>query len=224
MNLDEALAAVLTEEPRPTDPRAFASEAGNCGRAVWYRAHGVPVTDPVALSTLVAFEVGKTLHAAVAKAYQKHYGGQCQVEVPWELDNLAGRADIVISTDDGTPWHVVEVKSISPFEVKYLKEPKREHLKQLALYARALRVSTGDVVYINKVPRSGESPFLVFANVLTAMSRWDADEEAGRLGKAATEEAIPARYNGDEVLDPRYDHNWQCRFCKWRLRCLSEAD
>jgi hypothetical protein len=224
--LQDALYAQLAEREHPSgadDPRAHASEAGACARRIWYRIRRVPQSNPYAITTLIAFQIGLDLHRQVQAALARAYSNVV-TEAYWEQGMVSGHADAVYV--DGVGIRVLaEIKTASPFAWSYMKAPKREHVLQAGVNAEGLRADMVHIIYLNIAAKAGDDPMREFSlgnNVYgteAAMELW----RLGTIAHAASKGTrVPREYEGKEI-DPR-DAQYPCTYCPWLDHCQSEGD
>jgi hypothetical protein len=196
-------------EARPAPPVggvgfARASSAGGCSRAVWYRAHGEPVTDPSGLAGLLSMQIGTDLHRHLQRALQRLYP-DARLEVAWARDNVSGHADALYTNDNGE-------LTIAEF---YATQIKPEHLLQASIYALALDAEQIHVVYVNTYATGGDNPIREFKR---SPNFADAAGELARLSQiAASTELVDAIYDG-AAISPEYG-TYPCTYCNWRSAC-----
>mgnify|MGYP001558893255 CR=1 FL=1 len=126
-----------------------------CERRDWLDFHGAKPTDIG--SNYDVFGMGDDIEARVTVKYASQLLRTQEyiiVKDPRLRMNISGKADLLI--EENGEMMVVEVKSIkdfgedSGFDVWKKWLPKKEHLAQLTLYLRALRLKRGFLVYFNK--------------------------------------------------------------------------
>jgi CRISPR/Cas system-associated exonuclease Cas4 (RecB family) len=99
----------------------------------------------------ITFEIGHTVHKIVQTALHGFYGDDFIDEAPVNLPEalvLGGAADGLVDTKT---WRaLLEIKTISASQFKDLRSPKKEHVLQASIYARALDSPFISFLYVSK--------------------------------------------------------------------------
>jgi len=238
-------------EPKPTacDTMLRMSSTGSCLRQRAFEAQKVAETNPIDHKTLIAFDIGNTVHEGIQAACQKAFSGQ--YELPLDLTqstgvSLSGSCDGLIFLEDGTQ-RLLEIKTTSSYGFKLARDgyPKMGHIAQAALYALAAEVDELWIVYVAKqdswrdkisvgetlewvigmdeeIPEWGITPRQIAELELGWFRSVQEDMALGNL---------PAPYipsdNGElEFQDSPSPYGvaskggaWQCRYCRFNQLC-----
>jgi hypothetical protein len=228
-SLDEALGANLqsVHPSGPDDPNAHASEAGMCGRAIYYRIVGQPVTDTDPTSGLLRMAVGSALHPKIAASVAARYARVLlRYEAPWREGDVSGHADLHYLDAEGREV-VCEIKTMDTFAFAHiLKEgPKQEHILQANLNAVGLGARLIHLVYVNTNAKRGDSPTREFVLPVNEVA---AEREMVRLGTVKDEADLhlpsPRITGGGLALDPGAKAlPWQCQYCHFLQQCRKDG-
>lgn len=148
--------------PSSSGMRAFASEAGNCDRQLFYRLqrYGTldPDSEPDDVTSTIAFHIGNNIHDQWQAMMGRLYPGNFTGEVKWQYPLapataiVSGRCDGLYTDESGNKI-ALEIKTISSWGYKKAvskNSPKPEHVLQAALSQYALAADMIQVVYICK--------------------------------------------------------------------------
>lgn len=230
IDLSTSLFEHLSRQPAPSvaDGCARASQAGGCARAIWYKVHQEPESNPTPLTGYLSMRIGSHLGRDLAEAMTVAHPGAV-AEAYWELPGLSGHTDLLYRSDAGYSV-VVKFKTVNPFAWRYLSEPKREHVLQLQLNAYGLAYN-GQIpddgnepelrlIYLCIAAKQGDDPFLEFNPVfdpLLARAEWE------RLKEIAAAGVLPPPITDDVELDPLASKpDWHCQYCGHWDRCSKQ--
>ena len=239
----------LEDGPKPTAAGTLmrCSDAGSCIRKRGFAAIEAPETEEIGPETLLAFEIGNSIHEVLQEAFLNDPGLEVEVETPIDLSHLgvslSGHTDGIITMPNGTKI-ILEIKTMSGFGAKmhFRGEPKREHVAQAGLYALGVEADGILLVYVSKESdfRSGIRPGQI------AQWYYGLDDEVffGESVRSITEDElsdcadiesivkngmIPAPLvpndTGAKVLvedPPDYGGKgspWNCRYCLYNSLC-----
>ena len=188
--------------------RFYVSESGKCPRAIFFRFKRAPKKELEA-ERLRVFEFGNHIQQIVLRPlFSKGIVRTTEVPIPPQ-EIISGRADIVISDEQGQPL-LVEVKSISGKKVdfKKMEKPMPEHYEQLQLYLHYFKIPKGIILYVNKdTLELKEFIFDYDKNLVNLlMARFE------ELKSKIESNIVPSR-----LAD--YPFNWQCKSCEYREIC-----
>jgi len=237
-------------KPTAADTLNRCSATGSCLRQRAFGALEIPETHTIESGTLLAFDVGNTIHESLQEAVMWAYPDS-EIETPIDLSqlgpSLSGSCDGLIRRS-GEPWAILEIKTVSGYGAKIAREsgvPKREHVAQAALYALGTDVPNVLIVYVAKEGdfRSGTKPGDMFEWLIgmddeavdgwsprmlaqQELDRFHTVEEAIEDGKLP--DALAPEDDGELVLidapgpygKPAKGKYWGCRYCRWRDLCV----
>jgi len=232
------------EGPKPTACGTLlrVSDTGSCLRQRALSALGVEESEEIDAGTLLAFQIGNSIHDALQQALLWKVD-DAQVEIPIDLRSegvsLSGHCDGLF---DDT---ILEIKTVGAYAAKlaWKKGPKPEHVAQAALYAAGTGATHVLLVYVAKEKdwRAGISP--------GDMREWlfHVDDDAGegysprdlgeiemdrfkRVERSVDIGLVPARLipndDNDLVVESRpglygekSSGSWQCRYCRHNTTC-----
>ncbi|MGA0270766.1 MAG: hypothetical protein ACO3ME_10755 [Ilumatobacteraceae bacterium] len=134
------------------------SDAGSCIRKRGFAAVGAVESNEIAPTSLLAFEIGNSIHDTLQEAFAGTEGFQFAAEVPIDLSplgvSLSGHCDGIITMPNSRKI-IVEIKTMAGFGFKLAASgtsggPKREHVAQAGLYALGMDASAILLVYVSK--------------------------------------------------------------------------
>jgi hypothetical protein len=237
--------------PKPTaaDTLFRCSDAGSCLRKRAFSALKMEETEAIGASTLLAFEIGNSIHDSIQEAFMADFGFECEVETAIDLTphgvSLSGHTDGIITMPDGTKI-ILEIKTMSGFAAKlhFNGDPKREHVAQAGMYALGVNADAILLVYVAKEGdfRAGIKPGMVqqwyfemdqealpyetVREIATAeLDRFKMVEDA--LYAKVFPAALVPNDAGDLVLvddPPDYGSKgkpWNCAYCQHNSLCRS---
>ena len=145
------------EGPKPTatGTRFRCSDAGSCLRKRGMAAIGAAESNAIAPQSLLAFEIGNSIHETLQEAFAAAEGFTFEAEVPIDLSefgpSLSGHTDGIITGPDGSKT-ILEIKTMAGFGFKLAKSggPKREHVAQAGMYALGVEADRILLVYVAK--------------------------------------------------------------------------
>ncbi|MBI2042304.1 MAG: PD-(D/E)XK nuclease family protein [Candidatus Nealsonbacteria bacterium] len=197
----------LEREKHKEQQRFYVTDAGKCGRAVFFKFKNAPRKEMEA-HILRLFDHGDQIHQLIMKpllSMREIHVVASEVNIPPQ-ELISGRSDAIVS--DGRDLYVLDIKSMNSMIFDKLCEPKEENVDQLQLYLHYFKVPKGILLYVNK-------------NTL-ALKEFTVERDEGRalylinsleeIKKRIDSSTIPSRL-GD------YPGNWQCRYCQFRTIC-----
>jgi hypothetical protein len=136
------------------------SMAGQCTRAIAYYVAGVPESDPPDEADVWRMQLGTEVHELLQAAMVDAFpGAQIELRVGLEELSTSGHIDVVVRTpiDGGTRTTSIEVKTVNGFGFKMAatnfngppEGPRRQHLAQAALQARAIDADEMIIAYVS---------------------------------------------------------------------------
>lgn len=250
--------AVRDEEgPKPTahGTAMRVSDAGACLRQRALTALGIPELSTIDTSTLLAFSLGTAIHdqlqAALLRAYPDARIEEAMDLRPLGVD-LSGHCDGII-TENGVTT-VLEFKSVGGYAAKIAwgaDLPKREHVAQAALYAKACDAAFVHLVYVakekafatKKTPAISpgdmrewtfdmDEPIVGFVASPAELAQEESDR-VKMISKALEDGVLPANLiPGDDgvlklelfpgpYMEASKTSSWQCRYCRHNSTCVS---
>jgi len=185
----------------------YITDAGRCGRAIFFKFKNVPREDMEA-RVLRMFDHGDHIHQLIMKpllSIRDIHVVASEVNIPPQ-ELITGRADAIIS--DGKDLYVLDIKSMNSMIFKNLAEPKEENIDQIQLYLHYFKISRGILLYVNKDTQELKE-FQVAYDKSRVLSLLD---QLNELKNKIDSNIIP-----DQLLD--YPDNWQCQYCSFKEIC-----
>ncbi len=185
----------------------YITDAGKCGRAVFFKFKNAPRRD-IEANILRLFDHGDHIHQLIMKpllSIRDIHVVASEINIPPQ-ELISGRADAILST--GKEMFVLDIKSMNSMIFRNLTQPKEENIDQLQLYLHYFKVPKGILLYVDK-DRLELKDFVVGYNRKRALGLIESLTE---IKKKIDSEVIPARI-------PDYPENWQCRYCQFKEIC-----
>ncbi len=195
------------EKGKKAQTSFYLSEAGKCGRQIFFKFKNVPAKEREA-HFLRLFEHGEHMHQMIMNSLVSSrdvHVVASEVDIPPQ-QLVRGRADAIIS--DRKNLYVLDIKSMNSMVFRSLSEPKPENTDQVQLYLHYFEIPKGILLYVNKdnlelkeyvVDYQKERAELLLSGLETLKEKI----ESG---------IVPARI-------PGYPMNWQCRYCLYKEIC-----
>ena len=185
----------------------YVTDAGRCGRAVFFKFKNAPREDMEA-RVLRMFDHGDHIHQLIMKpllSIRDIHVVASEVNIPPQ-ELITGRADAIIS--NGKDLYVLDIKSMNSMVFKNLAEPKEENIDQIQLYLHYFKIPRGILLYVNKDTQELKE-FQVNYDQRRALSLLD---QLNELKNKIDSNVIP-----DQL--PDYPDNWQCQYCSFKEIC-----
>jgi hypothetical protein len=223
------------------------SDAGSCIRKRGLAAVGAVESNEIAPTSLLAFEIGNSIHDTIQNAFAATEGFHFAAEVPIDLSpldvSLSGHCDGIITMENSRKI-VLEIKTMAGFGFKLAQSgPKREHVAQSGLYALGVNAQAILLVYVAKEGdyRAGFKPgavlqweydlddevfpgetvkdvaFAEMDNFKLAEDHLEAGEIAPRLVPNDDGELIEVE--NVPGYQARGAKPWQCAYCQYNDAC-----
>jgi CRISPR/Cas system-associated exonuclease Cas4 (RecB family) len=216
IDFNEMIDRHLAREYRPKGVgKYYPSEVGSCIRKVWYSYKFPKEVEP---DLIKVFEVGNIMHDFVVDVLKSEKTPNVELvaeELPFKMDiddfKVSGRVDDLIIIKRENREVLVEVKSVG--NLKYVKEPKSQHIIQLQFYMYATGVHDGMLLYIDK--RNLQSQ--IFEVEYDETQAKAIVERFKRLHRALTDNQIP-----EPEAKLKYDMDWMCNYCEYKEKCDKE--
>lgn len=130
------------------------SDAGSCIRKRGLAAVGAVESNEIAPTSLLAFEIGNSIHETIQDAFAASDDFEFEAETPIDLSNLgvslSGHCDGIITMPNSRKI-ILELKTMAGFGFRLAQSgPKREHVAQSGLYALGVDASAILLVYVAK--------------------------------------------------------------------------
>lgn len=216
---------------------AYASEAGNCDRQLYYRLLLQPGTDPDAAPDLatstIAYHIGNNLHdewqAMMAKLHPNNFTGEVKWQHPAapEVATVSGRCDGIYKDDRGKRI-ALEIKSMSGYRYKVAMKSGRPYTRdamQAALSMYVLEADEVQLVYLCKdwIDVENEPMCMWTYPVLPSVAIHELDRQTRILRTVQTRGPIPARTARGEIID-NIDKDPECRYCVFYDLCELQGE
>lgn len=183
----------------------YITDAGKCGRAVFFKFKNVP-REKMEARILRLFDHGDYMQMQILSTLLS-LGVVRASEInipPQEL--ISGRADAIITINNDL--YVVDFKSMNSMIFKNLAEPKEEHINQIQLYLHYFKVPQGILLYVSKDTLELKE-FLVQYNTKLAQ---DLLKGLATLKTKIEADMVPQRLSD-------FPQNWQCKYCQFKEIC-----
>ena len=189
----------------------YITDAGKCGRAVFFKFKNVP-REQMKANILRLFDHGDHVHQLIMKpllSIRDIHVVASEVNIPPQ-EIVSGRSDAILS--DGKNMYVLDIKSMNSMIFDRLSEAKEENINQLQLYLHYFKIPKGILLYVNKNSLELKE-FVVDYDKKMALGLIN---NLNEIKKKIDSNIIPVRLS---------DHpkNWQCRYCQFKDIC-SKAD
>ncbi len=187
--------------------RFYITDAGKCGRALFFKFKNVPRKE-IEANILRLFDHGDYIHQLIMKpllSIREIHVVAAEINIPPQ-EIISGRADAVIS--DGKTLYVLDIKSMNSMIFNKLIEPKEENIDQLQLYLHYFKITKGILLYVNK-DNQHLKEFVVDYDKKRSLALIDSLKN---IKKKIDKNIIPQR-----LAD--FPGNWQCRYCQFKEIC-----
>lgn len=187
--------------------RFYVTDAGKCGRAVFFKFKNAPKKEMEA-NILRLFDHGDQIHQLIMKpllSMREIHVVASEVNIPPQ-ELISGRSDAIVS--DGKDLYVLDIKSMNSMIFDKMNEPKEENVDQLQLYLHYFKVPKGILLYVNKNTLALKE-FLIEREEGRALYLINLLEE---IKKRIDSNTIPGRLDN-------YPASWQCKYCQFRIIC-----
>jgi len=190
--------------------RFYITDAGKCGRAIFFKFKNVP-REKMDARVLRMFDHGDYIQMQILSILLSlGIVRASEVNIPPQ-ELVSGRADAIITL--GNELYVVDFKSMNSMVFKNLQEAKEENINQLQLYLHFFKIPKGILLYISKDTLELKE-FLVEYN--PALAKKLLSELFGLKAKIDSN-IIPQRSSG-------YPDDWQCQYCQFKDICSMAGD
>lgn len=203
-------------DPPPADTH-YPHTLLTCHRKRHYEEANAPVEDPKPLGY---FRMGRDVESELVVPFlEEHVAGpdqrvtrsvgfQTAIETGSGSFRLRGKTDPAITTADGDPLLVTEVKTVGEVD---REEPRETHLAQVHAYLAALadRLASRQaaILYISRTS----------LELRAFPVRFDEDFWTGRVVPWLQERT--AGREDDELPPATPEQEWECTYCSYRRRC-----
>ena len=197
----------LTREKSKEQNHFYITDAGKCGRALFFKFKNAPRKEMEA-NILRLFDHGDHIHQLIMKpllSIREIHVVAAEINIPPQ-ELISGRADAIIS--DGKNLYVLDIKSMNSMIFNKLIEPKKENINQLQLYLHYFKISKGILLYVNK-DNQHLKDFTIDYDKKQCLSLL---KTLNDVKKKINKNIIPDRL-------PDYPSNWQCRYCQFKEIC-----
>ncbi|PIP23489.1 MAG: hypothetical protein COX36_02965 [Candidatus Nealsonbacteria bacterium CG23_combo_of_CG06-09_8_20_14_all_38_19] len=185
----------------------YITDAGKCGRAVFFKFKNVP-REKMEANILRMFDHGDHIHQLIMKpllSIRDIHVVASEVNIPPQ-EIISGRADAILS--DGKELYVLDIKSMNSMVFRNLQTPKEENVDQVQLYMHFFKVKKGILLYVNKDNQELKE-FVLDYNPLRAENLI---ENLKQLKVKIDSDIVPSRI-------PTYPSDWQCQYCAFKEIC-----
>ncbi|PIZ88986.1 MAG: hypothetical protein COX90_01670 [Candidatus Nealsonbacteria bacterium CG_4_10_14_0_2_um_filter_38_17] len=185
----------------------YITDAGKCGRAVFFKFKNVP-REEMEANILRMFDHGDHIHQLIMKpllSIRDIHVVASEVNIPPQ-EIISGRADAILS--DGKELYVLDIKSMNSMVFRNLQTPKEENVDQVQLYMHFFKVKKGILLYVNKDNQELKE-FVLDYNPLRAENLI---ENLKQLKVKIDSDIVPSRI-------PTYPSDWQCQYCAFKEIC-----
>lgn len=183
----------------------YITDAGKCGRAVFFKFKNVP-REKMEARILRLFDHGDYMQMQILSTLLSlGVVRASEIKIPPQ-ELISGRADAIISINNDL--YVVDFKSMNSMIFKSLVEPKEEHVNQIQLYLHYFKVLKGILLYVNKDTLELKE-FLVEYNTELVQNLLK--------GLATLKTKIEADMVPQRLSD--FPQNWQCKYCQFKEIC-----
>ena len=185
----------------------YITDAGKCGRAVFFKFKNVP-REKMEARILRMFDHGDYMQMQILSIlFSLGIVRASEVSIPPQ-ELVSGRADAIVTINNDL--YVVDFKSMNSMIFKSLSAAKEENINQLQLYLHYFKIPKGILLYINKDTLELKE-FLVQYNPELAQSLL---KDLENLKTKIDKNIIPQRLKG-------FPEDWQCQYCQFREVCAT---
>ena len=195
----------LDKQKEREQTRFYITDAGKCGRAIFFKFKKVP-REEMEARILMMFHHGDYIQMQIMNTlFSLGLVRASEINTPPQ-EIISGRADAIITLDN--ELYVVDFKSMNSMIFKGLAQPKDENVNQIQLYLHFFKIPKGILLYVNKDTLELKE-FLINYNPNIAQSLL---KDLTNLKTKIDANIIPLRL-------PDYPDNWQCRYCPFKEIC-----
>ena len=183
----------------------YITDAGKCGRAIFFKFKNVP-REKMEARILRMFDHGDYIQMQILSSlFSLGIVRASEIKIPPQ-ELISGRADAIITLNNDL--YVVDFKSMNSMIFKNLTEPKEDNVNQIQLYLHYFKIPKGILLYVNKDTLELKD-FVVEYNPTIAKKLL--------LGLSELKKKIDTNIVPERI--PDYPENWQCRYCQFREVC-----
>jgi len=195
----------LDQQKRKEQTRFYITDAGKCGRAVFFKFKNAP-REKMEPRILRVYERGEYLHRNIISILiRMGILVASEVNIP-NQEIIGGRADAIVSLNN--ELYLLDIKSMNSMIFRNLNEPKEENIYQLQLYLHYFNMKKGILFYIDK-DKQDIKEFVI---------NYDKDLVQSLLkGFTDLKQKVDSNVIPDRLSD--YLQNWQCQYCQFREVC-----
>ena len=195
--------AIRKEERERVEGVYYPSELPFCLRRNYFL---YKVKKEVSLPVLKIFELGNMLHSWFSKVFERAGVLDRSEEKMVYHDGLItikGRCDDIIKLKKSGKRILLEIKTVR--NLRFIKEPKREHAMQLSFYMFALGFKKAYLVYVDR----RDLRIRVFTVSFDESLFNELVERAHLLDSFVKNNEKP----------PKTSKKWMCNYCQYRWEC-----
>lgn len=195
----------LDQQKSKEQTRFYISDAGKCGRAVFFKFKNAP-REKMEPRILRLYERGEYLHRNIISILiRMGILVASEVNIPAQ-EMISGRADAIVSLNN--ELYLLDIKSMNSMIFRNLNEPKEENAYQLQLYLHYFNMKKGILLYIDKDKQDIKEFVINYdKNLVQSLLKGFTD-----LKQKVDSNVIP-----DRLFD--YLQSWQCQYCQFREVC-----
>ena len=195
----------LDQQRNREQTRFYITDAGKCGRAVFFKFKNAP-REKLDARLLRLYERGEYMHRNIISILiRMGILVASEVNIPAQ-EMIGGRADAIVSVNN--ELYLVDIKSMNSMVFRNLNEPKQENVAQIQLYLHYFKVKKGILLYIDKDQQEIKEFFINYNKDFVQSLL----EEFSNLKEKVDADVIPNRL-------PDYPQNWQCQYCQFKEIC-----
>jgi len=204
--LKELLDKFYLDKERDREQHHFyITDAGKCGRAIFFKFKNVP-REKYTADLLRLFDRGDYLQMQMLNAmFSLGIVRASEICIPPQ-ELISGRADAIITLNN--ELYIVDFKSMNSILFRNLIEPKKDNINQIQLYMHFFKIFKGILLYINKDTLELKEFVVEYNPTLAKKLLKDLDE----LKRKIDSDIIPPRI-------PDYAKNSECRYCQFKEIC-----
>ena len=195
----------LDQQKRKEQTRFYITDAGKCGRAVFFKFKNAP-REKMEPRILRLYERGEYLHRNIISILiRMGILVASEVNIPAQ-EMISGRADAIVSLNN--ELYLLDIKSMNSMIFRNLNEPKEENAYQLQLYLHYFNMKKGILLYVDKDKQDIKEFVINYdKNLVQSLLKGFTD-----LKQKVDSNVIP-----DRLFD--YLQSWQCQYCQFREVC-----
>lgn len=197
----------LDREKNREQRHFYITDAGKCGRAIFFKFKNVP-REKMDARILRLFEHGDYVQMQILNIlFGLGIVRASEVNIPSQ-EIISGRADAIITLNN--ELYIVDFKSMNSMIFRKLEVAKEENINQLQLYLHFFKISKGILLYVCKDTLELKEFFIDY----------DSPKVQALLKNL---EVLKTKIDADIVPQSlsEYPENWQCRYCQFRGICSS---